>query len=134
MANGILVIYYSLQGNTRFIAEGLAEELGADLIRLTTEDEPQGKSTLKSILWLIWQRLCGKLPTLDPLEIDMQDYSKIVLGSPVWGGRHALPLETFFRQYQLLNKEIALFLHMPRGWQRRTEGNVSTPDGQPDRR
>lgn len=104
-----LILYYSLQGNTKFVAEALAEALNGELVRLTTDDEPRGKSTFGGILWFVWQRIRGKMPTLDPLRVNLQDYDKIVLGSPVWGSGHALLLETFFNQYQLLNKQIALF-------------------------
>lgn len=37
-----LVIYYSLEGNVEFVAEELAEELGADTFRVeTVKDYPK---------------------------------------------------------------------------------------------
>lgn len=34
-----LVVYYSLSGNTKFIAEAIAETVGADILELRTEGE-----------------------------------------------------------------------------------------------
>ena len=42
----ILIVYYSLEGNTKYVAEKIAEQTGADLLCLEPEKAyPTGKVT-----------------------------------------------------------------------------------------
>ncbi len=103
-----LVIYYSYDGNTRFLAEQMAEEIGAELLELKPVNEMTSKGFMKFVHGGK-QVLSRKCPELHPLDKNPAEYDLILLGTPVWGGAYAPPLRTFFAQTPLSGKKIALF-------------------------
>jgi flavodoxin len=61
-----LVVYYSLEGNTRFIAENIAAEIGADIFALKTKKKLPG-GFLKYIIGG-FQAVSKKTPEILPIE------------------------------------------------------------------
>ena len=45
-----------------------------------------------------------ELPPISPLNIDLDNYRKIVLIFPVWGYTPALPMQSFLRKHSLNNE------------------------------
>ncbi|SHK20373.1 Flavodoxin [Anaerobranca californiensis DSM 14826] len=103
-----LVIYYSFEGNTKFIAETIAEKLGADLLELKPEKELNSKGFMKYI-WGGSQVVMGKMPKLQPLDKNPLDYDLLIIGTPVWAWSYTPPLNTFFNNVKITGKKIALF-------------------------
>lgn len=89
-----LVVYYSLTGNTKFIAEQIAKKIKADVLELKADRGTGHKSQSKLLA-----------PTKDLI-----DYDLIILGSPVWGYSYAPAIKSFLNQAKLKNKKIALFV------------------------
>jgi len=104
----ILVVFYSLDGNTRFIAENIAKVTGADLLELKPVKAISGKSFMK-YFWGGRQVVLKQKPELLPLEKDPKDYDLLFIGSPVWAYTFTPPLRTFFSKYNIKEKKIALF-------------------------
>ncbi len=103
-----LVIYYSFEGNTRLIAEVIAEASGADLLEL----EPKKKLRSHGLFKYLWggrQVVMKEKPKLLPLAKNPQDYDLLFIGTPVWAWTYTPPLNTFFSAVNLKNKKIALF-------------------------
>lgn len=46
-----LIIFYSLEENTRFVSEALATELDEDLVEIKTKDELVNKNSLMKYIW-----------------------------------------------------------------------------------
>jgi len=103
-----LVIYYSYEGNTRFVAEQMAEEIGAELLELKPVNEMTSKGFMKFVHG-VKRVMSPKCPELQPLDKNPAEYDLILLGTPVWGFTYAPPLRTFFAQTALSGKKIALF-------------------------
>lgn len=103
-----LVIYYSLEGNTRFIAETIAKTVSADLLELKPVKDINPKSFMK-FFWGGKQVMMKEKPELKPLDRDAGQYDLIFMGTPVWAFTFTPPLRTFFAQAKLNNKKIALF-------------------------
>lgn len=103
-----LVIYYSFEGNTKFIAETIAEKLGADLLELKPEKELNSKGFMKYI-WGGSQVVMGKMPKLQPFDKNPRDYDLLIIGTPVWAWSYTPPLNTFFNSVKITGKKIALF-------------------------
>lgn len=102
------VIYYSMDGNTKYVAGKIAAELGADLIRLIPAKEyPTGK--IGKYFWGGKSATFGETPALEPYTFDQKQYDLIVLGTPVWAGTVTPPLRTFIRENKSEGKKIALF-------------------------
>lgn len=102
------VIYYSLEGNTRCVAEKIATRLGAELIQLIPVKEyPTGK--VSKYFWGGKSATFGEAPRLESCHFESSQYDLIILGTPIWAGTFAPPLRTFLRDYKLTGKKIALF-------------------------
>lgn len=104
----ILVVYYSMDGNTKWIAEGLAKELGADLaeLKLKKEFPREGFQKYFRAGGSAYFKACPKLK--NP-KIDTSRYEMMVLGMPIWAGNCASPINTFLKQNRLSGKKIACF-------------------------
>lgn len=107
-SKNILVIYYSFEGNTRFIAEAVAREIKSDVLELKVKNDIKTKSFLK-FLWGGKQVLQKKTPELLPLDKNPEDYEIIFIGTPVWAFTFAPALRTFLKDVKLKDKKIALF-------------------------
>lgn len=118
-----LVVYYSLTGNTRFIAEAVAKTIGAELLELVPKKPLDGQSALK-YFWGGKQVITKEKPALEPLEKNPQDYDFVVLGTPVWAFNFCAVFNTFFDQIELKGKKMALFC-CHQGGPKNTLGNMA---------
>jgi flavodoxin len=103
-----LIVYYSLEGNTRLIAGEIAEEIGADILELKPKKDIQSKGFMR-YFWGGKQVMQKEKPELLPLDIKIQDYDLLMLGTPVWAGNYAPVYNTLFESENIKNKKIALF-------------------------
>lgn len=104
----IAVVYYSLEGNTKLVAEKIAARLGADLIQIIPAKEyPTGK--VSKYFWAGKSATFGEAPRLEPYRFDQNKYDLIILGTPIWAGTFAPPLRTFIRENKMTGKKVALF-------------------------
>ena len=103
-----LVIYYSLEGNTKLIAETIAKTANADILELKTIKEyPTGG--FKKYLWGGKSVMFNQKPELVEINVDIAAYDRIFIGTPIWVGTYAPPFSTFIEKYNIENKKIALF-------------------------
>ncbi len=103
-----LIVYYSLEGNTKFIAETIAKSVNGDVLELKPEKDVPSKGFLKFVLGGK-QVVFKECPKLKALEKNIEDYDLIFLGSPVWAGSFAPAFNTFFSEKEIENKKVALF-------------------------
>ena len=102
------IVYYSLEGNTKYAAEKIGKELGADLIQLMpAKAYPTGK--FSKYFWAGKSATFRERPRLKPYSFDPDKYDLIILGTPIWAGMFAPPLRTFARANKLAGKKVALF-------------------------
>lgn len=103
-----LVVFYSLDGNTQFIAQTIAGTIGADLVALhLRKDYP--RTGARKYVWGGKSVLFGETPDLTNDTIDWNSYDTIFIGTPIWAGSYAPPMKTFLSQYPIQGKRIALF-------------------------
>ncbi|MHB8127841.1 MAG: flavodoxin family protein [Mobilitalea sp.] len=109
------IIYYSLDGNTDFIAQKIATKVGAELIRLIPKKEyPTGK--VSKFIWGGKSVTFGEKPKLVNEVIDLQRFDTLFIGTPIWSGKFAPPLNTFLHENDIKGKNIFLFAcHMGGG-------------------
>jgi flavodoxin len=104
-----LVAYYSRTGTTKFVAETIAVELGADIEEIMDLKNRSGK-----IGWII----AGKEATqekhadLAPTKFNPKDYDLIVLGTPIWAWKPTPAIRTYIAKNDLSGKKVALFFTM----------------------
>ncbi|PAB60554.1 flavodoxin family protein [Anaeromicrobium sediminis] len=103
-----LVVFYSFEGNTKYIAEGIAKEVGADLLELKPLEEPK-KSGFMKYFWGGKQVMTKKIPELESIDKNPNDYDLIYMGTPVWAWSYAPAFRAFLSKVNIKNKNIALF-------------------------
>lgn len=101
------IVFYSLEGNIRFVAKKVAEGLGADLIELKPVKAYPDKGMVK-FLWGGSAVTFKKKPDLEPYNFNAKDYDLVILASPVWAGGFTPPLRTFLENNDLSGKKIAV--------------------------
>ena len=103
-----LIVYYSLEGNTDYVANRIAETCGFDMLRLVPVNKYPDKG-LKKFLWGGKSSKMAETPELEPYEFDADSYDRIVFGFPVWAGNFTPPIRTFVKDNDLKGKQIAAF-------------------------
>lgn len=103
-----LVVFYSLEGNTKYISEIIAKELNTDLLEIKTKMAYPTQG-FKKYFWGVKSIIFKETPKFTNLNIDLSGYSNIILGTPIWGGTYAAPFNTFLKQYKFKGKKVALF-------------------------
>lgn len=103
-----LVLFYSWSGNTRRIAQMIAEKTGADIRELQPEvDYPQDYNTvLAQAKEEIRQK---RYPSLRPMDMDWSAYDVIYLGTPNWWSSAAPPVISFLHEVMPTDKTIVPF-------------------------
>ncbi len=104
------VVYYSMSGNTQQTAEKIAQQLGAQLIRIEPIKEYPSEGARKFI-WGGMKAVMGEKPKLQPYDFS-GEYDRVIIGTPVWASNIAPPIRSFIRQNRetLRGKEIAAFV------------------------
>lgn len=103
-----LVVFYSFEGNTKYIGKNIAEAVEADVLELKPVKEIKNNGFMK-YLWGGKQVVTGAKPELQKISVDFEDYDIIYLGTPVWAFSFAPAFNTFFSNYKIKGKKIALF-------------------------
>jgi flavodoxin len=101
-----LVVYYSLSGHTKTLAEQIAREGGWSLARIEDARPRVGKlGYLRSAMSVLF----GAKPGIRYSGPELAAFDLIVLGGPVWVGKMAAPLQTFVAKHQHEFNALALF-------------------------
>ena len=90
------IVYYSMSGNTRTVAERLAKELCADLIEIQPVKEYPSEGARKFI-WGGMKAVMGEKPKLQPYGFS-GGYDRIIIGTPVWASNISPPIRSFICQ------------------------------------
>lgn len=106
----ILIVYYSLDGNTDYAARKIADATGADILRLYTKKAYPDTGAKKFICGGM-SAVMAQRPKLKSYEADLNAYDMIVIGFPVWASTITPPLRSFIAENRkiLKTKEIAVF-------------------------
>ncbi len=101
-----VILYYTFSGSTRKEAERLAAELSAPLVRVR---EAKRRGLLASIIPGCPQAAHRETVAIQPVEEDLGQYDRIILGCPVWSG---YPAPAFNAMAALLppGKQVEVFL------------------------
>lgn len=106
--NKKIIIYFSYTGNTRKIANMIKDKLKCDILELKPvipySDDYQKVVDEE-------QNLEGSnhKPQIEDINLNLDDYETIILGTPVWWYREAPVIRTFLSSYDLSGKKIIPF-------------------------
>ena len=105
----ILIVYYSLTGNTQFIAEALRDTIEADILELKPIKELKADSGTR-FMWGGYQSTMKLKPKLMDFDTNPLEYDLIILGTPVWAWNISPPMRSFLSKFDLSGKKIALWM------------------------
>lgn len=116
--NKKLVVFFSYTGNTKMIANMIKDKLNCDILEIetvipystdyqTVVDEEQNNEGSKV------------LPEIKDINIDLNNYDEIIIGTPVWWYNAAPAIRKFLTKYDLSGKRIVPFATNA-GWLGRT--------------
>ena len=103
-----IVIYYGYGKHTKMIAEQIKEKLNCDILEIkpkipyssdyqTVVDETEDNLQTK------------KQREIEDININLDNYEKIILGTPVWWYTITPPIRTFLTKYDLSGKTVYPF-------------------------
>lgn len=107
----VLVAYFSATGNTRPVAEKMAEVTGGDLFEIVPA-QPYTASDLNystNCRANAEQNDPDVRPAIADTVEDMEQYDAVFIGYPIWWGRAPKIIHTFLETYDLSGKTIAAF-------------------------
>lgn len=108
MEKKVLIVYYSLTGNTQFIAETIQDALKVDIEELKPIKELNPNSSMR-FMWGGMQATMKKKPDLNPIQKNPLEYDLIFLGTPVWAWTFTPPVRSYLSKYDLSGKKVAIW-------------------------
>lgn len=110
--NNILVVYFSVTGNTKTIAEGIADGLPADIYEIVPKEaytdvdlnynDDNSRSTQEMNDASARPEISGTIDHFD-------QYDTIFLGYPIWWGEAPRIMDTFVESYDFTGKTVIPF-------------------------
>ncbi len=108
MDKKILTVYFSLSGNTKYIAEKIKEKTGGDIFEITPKT-PYPANYNETVAIAKKQKEENFMPELKN-HIDIKDYDTIFIGTPAWWYTMAPPVISFLKENDFTGKTIAPFI------------------------
>jgi len=105
-----LLVYYSLTGKTKLVAQAIAEALNTTLVEIT-ETKPR---KLGPLVYLTggFAAIMNWGSKINPIDVDLKQYERIFIGSPNWGSRPAPAINSFIYQTNFEGRSIIPFFTM----------------------
>lgn len=101
------VVFYSLEGTTKAVAERLAKELDATLIEIESEKKYPTSGIAKFMVGGK-DTVFGVAPKLKPYTFDDGAFDTVVLACPVWAGKAAAPMRAFLGEHKLDKAKVGV--------------------------
>ena len=92
-----LVVFYSLTGKSRQVADWLAAGLNAEIEEIV-EERPRAFA-FRGIFRSGFDSLFRRRPPIKPMAHREEFYDRVILSCPVWSGRLAGPARTWLARY-----------------------------------
>lgn len=111
-SSGTLVVYFSCTGNTKAVAEKLAELSGADIYEIvpsepyTSDDLNYNNNNCRANREMNDE---NSRPAIGSDAVDLSEYDTIIIGYPIWWGTMPRIINTFLDTYDLSGKVILPF-------------------------
>ena len=109
---GTLVVYFSATGNTKGVAEKIADVTGADIYEIKAAEEysdadldwhdSESRSTEE-------QNDSSARPGIGSSAISLDGYSTVYIGYPIWWGEEPRIMDTFVEKYNFDGKTMIPF-------------------------
>ena len=103
-----LIVYFTYTGNTRKIVDKITEKIDCDILEIKTvipystdydtvvNDEQNSEAS-------------NHLPEIQNIDVKLDEYDEVIIGTPVWWYRPVPAIRTFLTQNDLSGKKIIPF-------------------------
>lgn len=110
----VLVVYYSASGNTKRVAEDIAETAGGDLFEITpaepyTSDDLNWTNSDSRVSREHDDESLQDVPLTTTEVENWDDYDTVFIGYPIWWGIAAWPVDTFVKNNDFTGKTVIPF-------------------------
>ena len=110
----VLVVYYSASGNTKRVAEDIAEAAGGDLFEIVptevyTSDDLNWTNSDSRVSREHDDESLRNVPLTTTEVEDWDDYDTVFIGYPIWWGIAAWPVDTFVKNNDFTGKTVIPF-------------------------
>ena len=104
-----LVVYYSMTGKTRLAAQAIAEAMDATLVEIQEE-----RPIPMPFVYLSggFRALTNRGSRVCPVDVDLKQYERIFIGSPIWASRPTPAVNSFIYQTNFEGRSIIPFFTM----------------------
>ena len=118
-AGKTLIVYYSFTNNVHTIVSDLQTQIEADVVRVEPAEEGLDYAANNYAIGSALIQAIRNNPNdaasyrqIKPVEVNIADYDRIIVGAPLWWSNMAAPLQTFLFQYgsQMEGKSIGLIV------------------------
>ena len=111
----IAIVFYSMSGNTEYVANEISKRIDVDLIKIEPE-KTYHDSGMKKFFWGGKSAIMGETPNLKSYNFNSNKYDLIIFGTPVWASNFTPPIRTFIKENKVspspiycLNFPVILF-------------------------
>ena len=110
----VLVVYYSASGNTKRVAEDIAEAAGGDLFEIVptevyTSDDLNWTNSDSRVSREHDDESLRDVPLTTNEVENWDDYDTVFIGYPIWWGIAAWPVDTFVKNNDFTGKTVIPF-------------------------
>ena len=105
-----LVVYYSLTGKTKLVAQVIGEALDAALVEIR-ETRPRKPGPLVYLIGS-FGAITNRRSKINPIRVDLEQHEMIFIGSPIWASRPAPAVNAFIYQTDFEGRSIVPFFTM----------------------
>ena len=117
-----IFIYCSYSGNGDAVAAKMKEN-GYE-IRKIEPDFPLSEKLLPRMLKGGFSAFIGQTPPLVGYDRDVSGFDEVAVGSPIWNGRTASPVNTVLRDTDLSGKRLSFVLYSGSGYAKKADGKL----------
>ncbi|MFW6279132.1 MAG: flavodoxin family protein, partial [Bacillota bacterium] len=103
-----LIVYYSLNGNTKFVARKIALNTESKLLKLKYKNNFDYPPILKSIIGS-FQALFKYKPPLQDFDVQNNKYDTLFIGTPVWVHGISPAVRSFLEKTEIKVNKYVLF-------------------------
>ncbi len=101
-----LVVYYSRTGNTKSVAEKIAQTVEADIEEIVDEKNRRG---WMGFIKAGYDATVGNKTKITETKKDPREFDWIIVGTPVWNSRPSAAVRTYLSNNDLSGKRITVF-------------------------
>jgi flavodoxin len=104
-----LVVYYSLTGKTKLVSQVIAEALNTTLVEIE-----ERRPIPMPFVYLSggFAALTNRGSKINPIDVDLKQYERIFIGSPIWAYRPAPAINSFIYQTNFEGRSMIPFFTM----------------------